>query len=86
MSKFFAVLKLVLLLLPLVKEMVVTIEAQFPEGGQGAKKLEMVRGILEKTFDVVNELDVAFEQVWPIVSTVISSVVALKNATGEFRK
>jgi hypothetical protein len=70
-------IKFVLGLIPTLIELVAAIEAAFPAGGNGALKLAFVKESLA-------ELDAGAGQYWPVVSKIISMIVAFKNATGQF--
>jgi hypothetical protein len=75
MKTFLLIVQLIPSLITLVKD----IEGAIPQSGQGAAKLAAVRGILEATYEGITE-------VWPAVEKVISTLVNLFNATGQFIK
>ena len=79
-------LKTILQLLPLIIQAVQAIEAAFPEGGNGKAKLEAIKGTLQGAYSVASDVTGSFEAVWPAISGAVSSVVALCNQTGIFRK
>ena len=72
-------LMLVIKLIPVIIELLKTIEAAIPEQGQGAAKLAAVRQILELTDDSIKEA-------WPMVQGVIEVLVKTFNTTGVFKK
>ena len=70
---------LVIKLIPVIIELLKTIEAAIPEQGQGAAKLQAVRQILELT-------DSSIKEAWPMVQGVIEVLVKTFNTTGVFKK
>lgn len=72
-------LMLVIKLIPVIIELLKTIEAAIPEQGQGAAKLQAVRQILELT-------DSSIKEAWPMVQGVIEVLVKTFNTTGVFKK
>lgn len=79
-------IKLILTLLPLILQVVEAVEAAFPEGGQGAAKLAMVRKIIEVAYKATSDMTVAFDAVWPVFEQTIAAVVATYNTLGTFKK
>lgn len=71
-------IRTVLLLLPAVVRAVKEIEALFPESGQGAMKLALIR---EALTDVADHS----ETLWPLIEKLISAVVRIFNELGIFR-
>jgi len=69
----------ILTLIPKLIEVVKAVESAIPITGKGKEKLEAVIDIMQATGD-----DIA--GIIPILSTVISRIVALFNATGVFAK
>ncbi len=69
-------LKLVLQLLPLLIEAVKTLEQAFPEGGQGQKKLEVLKTIVQGVLSLGGE----FEAAWPTIDRAVSGIVLLMNS------
>lgn len=90
LDKAATVLRVVVSLFPLIVQLVREIEAAFPQGGQGATKLRMVREALESAFsatvEVVDDAKDAFSAAWPALERVIGRIVALYNDLGEFKK
>ena len=78
--QFLSTVKIVLSLLPLIIEAVKAIEAAFPEGGVGAKKLDMVKETLQSAYSVATDATTTFEQIWPAISGTVNAVVGLMNA------
>lgn len=86
MVNFLNILRVVVALIPLVTDLVRQIEAAIPQSGQGAAKLEMVRQMLQSTYDKANDATVAFEQIWPTVQSLVASLVTIYNNLGLFKK
>lgn len=81
---FLQILKLVLQLLPLVLDAVKTVEASVNVSGNGAAKLELVKGILTNTVDIGTDVDKA--QYASAIEKTISLAVSFFNTTGIFKK
>ena len=76
---FIDTVKLVVSFLPTIVDAINTVEKLFPEGGKGAAKLEMVKGILVAANEqAANQIE-NFEKFWPMISKVIAGVVAFKK-------
>lgn len=86
MQNVIVIVQIVLQLFPIIIDAVKSIEAAFPQAGQGAKKLAMVQGILENAYSTANTFSVSFQQIWPSLQAAVSSVVAMQNALGAFQK
>lgn len=86
MQQFLMILSLVQQLFPMVIAIVKQVEEAFPEGGQGAVKLAMVRSALETAFRSYTEAQVTFDKLWPTLKIMIDGAVAIYNATGKFKK
>lgn len=65
---------IILQLLPLIINAIKVIEEAIPDGGQGEKKLQAIRNILEAADSSVTAL-------WPTIEKVIKAVVGLFNST-----
>ena len=68
-------LKIVFSLIPALIEAIKAIEAAIPGEGQGEAKLTAVRQIIEGVYEQTADL-------WPVISTAITALVALFNKTG----
>lgn len=84
--QFFEILKLVIGLLPLLIQAIKAVEQAIPEGGKGADKLELIKGVVQTAYDTSSKLSVSFEQLWPTVSGTIQTIVKTFNNTGAFKK
>lgn len=86
MTNFLAIIQIVVQLLPLITQVVQSIEQAMPQGGQGAQKLEMVRATLQAAYTAAGDVTIAFEKVWPAIATTVSGLVAMYNAAGTFKQ
>jgi hypothetical protein len=72
-------LKTLLSLFPMIIDAVNILESAFPQAGQGAAKLEVVKTTLKSAFDVATDGVGVFDKIWPSIQSIITSVVNLKN-------
>jgi len=84
--KYIEIFKTVVLMLPALIDAIEAVEKVFPATGRGQEKLELLKDIIEKSYASGTQLTVSFEQLWPTLSGVISTVVGLFNKTGKFQK
>lgn len=84
--KFLTILRLIVELLPVVIEMIKKVEELIPGQGEGEKKLNMVRQMLEAVFSSSGSIGVAFEELWVPLKKVIDTWVSLFNSNGLFKK
>lgn len=77
---FFAILKLVFSLLPIIHSAIDQIETLFPQGGYGVQKLDMVKNIVEKAMSVSDMGANAFTAVWPMIAGIVGDIVSIKNS------
>jgi hypothetical protein len=82
--QFLTILKIFLSLIPLISEAVKTVEAALPFNGVGQQKLEMVRQTLDASYKAASDMTVPFEALWNLAQPLITSMVAVYNATGAF--
>lgn len=80
-----AILKIIITYLPLIIQLIKTVEAQFPDAGLGKVKLDTVRGMLEATFDQAQDFNDKFDDIWPVLEKTIDKVVSFMNVTGMFK-
>lgn len=80
------ILKIVTTYLPLIIQLIKTVEQQFPDAGIGQVKLDTIRGMLEAAFDQADDFTNKFEDIWPVLEKTIGKVVAFMNTTGQFKK
>ncbi len=81
-SAFMALWQLVMMLVPMVKQLVQTAESLFPAGGQGQTKLSWVKDELEKIFGGLDGVVMTFAQVWPKLEDIIKLYVDIANKAG----
>lgn len=81
---FLSVLKLVLQLLPLILEAIKTVEAASNVSGNGAAKLDLVKGLLTSTVEIGNDVDK--NQYGAAIEKAISLAVTFFNTIGLFKK
>lgn len=75
MEKLLIIAKLIPVLIDIIK----AVEEAIPGSGKGEAKLAAIRGILEATVE-------SFADLWPSLVKVVSTLVALFNTTGVFKK
>lgn len=80
-----AILKIIITYLPLIIQLVKTVETQFPDAGLGKVKLDAVRGMLEATFEQAQDFNDKFDDIWPVLEKTIGKVVTFLNVTGIFK-
>lgn len=74
---FFSILKTLVTLLPTIIQAIQTLEAALPESGNGSKKLEALKAVVQSAYNVANDTSLAFDAIWPAISTVVSGLVAM---------
>jgi hypothetical protein len=84
--KFLEAARLVLSLVPTLIAAVRAIEDALPDGGNGALKLEAVRGLLQSAYETATDQVQKFETVWPTLKRAIDVIVGLFNSVGLFKK
>lgn len=82
---FLSIVKLIITLLPTIIDAIKAIEAALPQSGAGAEKLGLLRAIMQNSYDVAGQGEVAFEKLWPAIANSVGSVVQLFNKLGTFR-
>jgi hypothetical protein len=75
-----AILAAIRQLLPAIVSLVQDIEAALPQPGQGQAKLAMARTILSTAVGDMQNIGVAFDALWPALSAVIATEVAISKA------
>lgn len=84
--QYLTLIRLVLTLLPVIIDAVKAIEAAYPASGQGALKLDLVRGVLEGAYNAGSGAVAKFDDLWPALQSTIASIVSFMNASGMFKK
>ena len=83
---FFEILKLVIGLLPLLLQAIKAVEQAIPDAGKGSEKLELIKGLVQTSYDTSSKLSVSFEQLWPTVQGTVQAIVNAFNKAGTFKK
>jgi hypothetical protein len=86
MTNFITLAKAILLLFPAIIAAVQALEGALPQSGQGAAKLEAIKKILEAAYSAAGETMHTFEQIWPMLSGAVGTIVTLFNGAGLFNK
>ena len=76
MLQAIAILKAVFEITPLVIQGINTLEMALPQSGQGAVKLDLLKGWLQTALSTEQALQVSVEQMWPAISALVAAVVA----------
>ena len=85
--QFLAIVKTFVSLFPLIVQAITIAEQAFPQKGQGASKLELVKITLLGAAEVSYDLDAGrFNEIWPSIQKIIAAYVGAANATGTFQK
>jgi hypothetical protein len=84
MSEALAILGFIVEALPTIEKLIVGVEGLFPQGGQGAAKLAAVAGAVQEAAVVAGNVNTTAQQIVPMVTPIINSIVAIKNSTGAF--
>ena len=84
--QFLTILKTIIALLPIIIDAVKVIEAAFPQGGQGAAKLEAVRATVASAYESATDVSGSFSAIWPAIQSAVSAIVGIANSAGVFKK
>ena len=84
MEQLVAFITLMRTLAPLLGQLIVTAEKMMPAGGNGAAKLEMVRGWIDAAVKADADLSPLVSTAWPLVSASIAAMVAAYKTSGIF--
>lgn len=77
MLNFFTIMKIILGMLPMLRELVIILEALLPATGSGAQRLALLKAIIEKAIDVSDDVTTPFARLWPLVEKVVSVLVPM---------
>ena len=80
MEQLVAFITLMRTLAPLLGQLIQTAEQLLPAGGNGAAKLEMVRGWIDNAVKADATLAPLVSTAWPLISASISGIVAVYKA------
>jgi len=86
MANAIMLIKLLISLGPDIIKFMKAIEEMIPGTGKGEEKLAILRGYLEGAWKGFDTFLPSFEEFWPKINTIISSLVATFNAIGLFKK
>lgn len=86
MFKFLETVKLVASLYPILLQTVKALEEALPEAGNGQVKLEMLKATLQGAYENIENAKVRFDEIWPSINLVVSTIVSLYNTLGLFKK
>jgi hypothetical protein len=84
--RFLVIARLIVSLMPILIAAIKQAEEVFPESGNGATKLALVRGLLESAYTTATDTEATFDEVWPSIKRAVDSIVAAFNAAKVFRK
>lgn len=84
MGTFLSILSLINTLLPLIHETVIAVEKMFPEGGQGAVKLQMVDDLVQGAAKASGLATEHLGTLSAILGPIVSGIVGISNTTGRF--
>lgn len=79
LAQILAILNIIETLLPVAIKLVDTVEAQFPQSGLGAQKLDMVKNALQAVTSTDQNMHSLFDQAWPALNTLINGTVAIRK-------
>ena len=82
--KLLTVLRIVVSMLPMIIQAIKAVEEAIPGKGEGELKLALVRGLLETAYSVATDVEVSFEEVWPVLLKTITAIVGAFNKSGTF--
>lgn len=74
---FFTILKTLASLLPLLLQIINSLETALPETGNGPKKLSALKTIVQSAYSVATDTGVAFEKIWPVIEVAVSGLVTM---------
>lgn len=86
MTKFLNLFVVLAQLFPAVLTFIRELENAFPQAGQGAAKLALLREMLEKAYVTIGDVTVRWAELWPLLEALIAKIVALANSLGVFPK
>jgi hypothetical protein len=84
--KFLAAARLIISLMPMLIAAIKSAEEIFPESGNGATKLALVRGMIESAYATAGDTESTFDEAWPAIKRAVDSIVAIFNNSKMFQK
>lgn len=81
MLNFIAIIKTLIAILPILKDLITAAEGFFPAQGSGVQKLELVKTMLQSAYDAVGKIETPFSAIWPVLQSIITYVVPMFTRT-----
>jgi hypothetical protein len=75
MTSIITILKTIIAILPILRDLITAAEAFFPAQGSGFQKLEMVKTMIQSAYNVAVKAETPFSTVWPVLEKLIGFVV-----------
>lgn len=85
MFQFAQILKIILGIFPSIIQAIKALEELFPQAGQGAVKLEVLKTVVQEASELADDLSVSFDQLWPAINNLVNGIVGIFNRTGLFK-
>lgn len=82
MEKVLAILKVLRLVMPVLRDLILSAEQALPEAGNGRAKLEMVRGWVDALIRTDSQLQAGVDGAWPLIEGAVGVMVKTYNGTG----
>ena len=79
MLEFLKIFALIVGMIPDLLKLMGTFQASLGTG-TGAQKLELVKGVVQASYDVAQPASVAFETLWPKIATLIATIKTVFGA------
>jgi len=73
-------------LFPIIIGLIRSIELILPEEGKGSAKIEMLRIGLTNAYEGLGNILGSFDDIWPKVAAMVTSLITVFNKTGIFKK
>jgi hypothetical protein len=70
-----SIIKTIITLLPILRDLINAAEAFFPEKGAGYQRLEFVKALFQTAYETASKVETPFSALWPIVEKVIALLV-----------
>lgn len=83
MTSLVAILRTIVAILPILRELINAAEAFFPEKGSGYQKLELVKGLISAAYETVGKLETPFATVWPVLEKLVAFLVPIFTKKSE---
>jgi phage-related protein len=70
-----SIIKTIIALLPILRDLINAAEAFFPEKGAGYQRLEFVKALFQTAYETASKVEQPFSALWPVVEKVIALLV-----------